>query len=72
MVGAEIISIMDKFSCYNQIKVHTKVHENTKFTTPWGTFMYANIPFGLMNAKATFYREMDISFAEEKYKFVVV
>ena len=39
---------------------------------PWGTFMYAKIPFGLMNAGATFQRAMDITFVEEKDKSVVV
>ena len=39
---------------------------------PWGTFMYAKMSFGLMNAGATFQRAMDIAFAEEKEKFVVV
>ena len=34
--------------------------------------MYTKILFGLMNASATFQREMDIEFAQEKYKFVVV
>ena len=34
--------------------------------------MYAKIPFGLMNAGTTFQRAMDIAFAEEKDKFVVV
>ena len=34
--------------------------------------MYAKIPFGLMNAGATFQPTMDIAFAEEKNKFVVV
>ena len=34
--------------------------------------MYAKMPFGLMNVGATFQRVMDISFAEEKERFVVV
>ena len=46
--------------------------EKTTFTTPWGTFMYAKMPFGLMNAGATFQRAMDIAFVEEKEKIVVV
>ena len=42
------------------------------FTTLWGTFMYAKMNFGLMNAGETFQRAMDIAFTEEKDKFVVV
>ena len=34
--------------------------------------MYAKMPFGLMNAWATFQCTMDIDFAKEKDKFVVV
>ena len=34
--------------------------------------MYEKIPFGLMNAGERSHREMDIAFAEEKDKFVVV
>ena len=41
---------MDGFSGYNQIKVFPKDQEKMEFTTPWGTFMYTKIPFGLLNA----------------------
>ena len=34
--------------------------------------MYSKMPFGLINARATFQRAMDISFSEERDKFVVI
>ena len=72
VVGSHIISTLDGFSRYNQILVHPKDHEKTAFTTPQGTFMYAKMPFGLMNTRATFQRAMDMTFSEEKDKFVVI
>jgi hypothetical protein len=64
--------MIDGFSSYNQISVMPEDREKTTFTTPWGTFMYAKIPFGLMNTGATFQRAMDISFIREKDRFVVI
>ena len=64
--------MVDGFSGYNQIAMHPYDKEKTAFTTPWGTFMYDKIPFGLMNAGATFKRAMDIAFLGERYKFVVI
>ena len=64
--------MLDGFSGYNQIKVLPEDQEKTASTTLWGTFMYAKMPFGLMNAGATFQRAMDIAFAGEIGKFVVI
>ena len=63
---------MDGFSGYNQIKVLPDDQEKTTFTTPWGTFMYAKMHFGLMNSGATFQHAMDIAFADERDRFVVI
>ena len=64
--------MINGFFGYNQISVMPEDREKTAFTTPWGTFMYAKIPFGLMNAGATFQRAMDIAFIREKDQFVVI
>ena len=54
------ISLIDGYSGYNQILVHPDDRLKTTFTTPWGTFMYVNMPFSLMNAGAAFQRVMEI------------
>jgi hypothetical protein len=70
VIGANIMSMIDDFSGYNQISIHEDDKEKTAFTTPWGTFMYDKMPFGLMNVGATFQREMDIDFIGERYLFI--
>jgi hypothetical protein len=70
--GASVMSFIDSFSGYNQISVHPDDRENNAFTTPWGSFMYAKMPFGLMNVGVTFQRAMDIAFVGEKDKFVLI
>ena len=72
IVGSQRISMLDGFLGYNQILVHLNDQEKKTFRMPWGTFMYAKMPFGLMNAGTTFQRAMDIYFSKEKEKTVVV
>ena len=72
VVDSQRISTLDGFSGYNQTMVHLEDQEKTTFTTPWGTFMYAKIPFGLMNAGATFQRDMLIAFTDVKDKIMVI
>ena len=66
------MSFLDGFSGYNQVSVHPDDQEKTAFTTPWGNFMYAKMPFGLMNAGATFQRVVDIAFVGLKDTFVLI
>lgn len=60
--GHEILSLMDGFSGYNQIKIAEEDQHKTTFTTPWGTFCYNMMPFGLKNARATYQRAMTTIF----------
>lgn len=72
VVGTKRISMIDGFSRYNHVAIHVEDREKTTFTTPYSTFMYDKMPFGLMNARATFQRAMDIAFVGEKDKFIVI
>jgi hypothetical protein len=72
VTGSARMSMIDGFSGYNHIFILPEDREKTTFTTPWGTFMYAKMPFGLMNAGETFQHAMDIDFIGEKDKFVVI
>jgi len=60
VVGSARISMMDGFFSYNQVVVHPEDQKKIDFTTPWGTFMYAHMPFGMINAGATFRRHHSV------------
>ena len=53
-----MLSFMDGFSSYNQIKLEEEDQEKASFITPWGTYCYVVMPFGLKNAGATYQRAM--------------
>ena len=54
--GHELLSFMDAFSGYNQIRMHGPDQEKTSFVTDRGTYCYEVMPFGLKNAGATYQR----------------
>ncbi|CAL2270464.1 unnamed protein product [Prunus armeniaca] len=60
--GQGLLSFMDGFSGYNQIKMSPKDVEKTVFRTPYGNFYYMVMPFGLKNAGATYQRAMTAVF----------
>ncbi|XP_050878259.1 uncharacterized protein LOC127082076, partial [Lathyrus oleraceus] len=67
-----VFSFMDGFSGYNQIKMDPEDMEKTTFITPWGTFCYKVMPFGLKNAGATYQRAMVTLFHDMMHKEIEV
>ena len=51
-----LMSFMDGFLRYNQIKMAPKDMTKTIFTTKWGIYCYMVMPFGLKNANTTYQR----------------
>ena len=54
--GHKLLSFMDAFSGYNQIKMASEDEENTAFITNKGIYCYKVMPFGLKNVGATYQR----------------
>jgi len=70
--GCELLSMMDGFSGYNQVKVKESEQFKTAFTTAWGTYVYLRMPFRLTNVGETFQRAMHVAFAELINKIMIV
>ena len=71
VIGFALMSMLDEFSGYNQVIIAEKDRPKTTFVTPWGTYAYIRMPFGLKNAGAAFQRAMDHGFRDFVGKFVV-
>ena len=61
----ELLSFMDAFSGYNQIKMNEEDQERTSFVTSQGLFCYKVMPFGLKNTGAMYQRLMNKMFAHQ-------
>ena len=68
----ELLSFMDAFSGYNQIKMKEEDQEKTSFVTSQGLFCYKVMPFGLKNAGATYQRLMNKMFMHQLGRYVQV
>jgi len=55
-VGSALMSFIDGFSGYNQIKIALKDMTNSTFTMEWGIYCYTVMPFGLKKAGAIYQR----------------
>ena len=56
IAGHKLLTFMDAFSGYNQIKMAEEDQEKTTFITSQGLYCYKVMPFGLKNAGATYQR----------------
>jgi hypothetical protein len=72
VAGKELYSFMHDYSGYNQVSIALEDWHKTTFTSPWGTFVYVVMPFGLCNASAAFQRVMTYAFSELFRKSMVV
>ena len=54
MARHELLSFMDAFSGYNQIKMKEEDQEKNSFVTSQGLFCYKVMPFELKNAGVTY------------------
>ena len=54
--GHQMLSFMDAYSGYNQIKMHPTDAEKTAFYADGDIYHYTVMPFGLLNAGATYQR----------------
>ena len=69
-VNYEILSFMDRFIGYNQIKMHPKDAEMITFRTLFGNFYYTVMPFGLKNIGTTYQRTVTVIFHEIFHDYV--
>ncbi|KAL5779170.1 hypothetical protein ACOSQ2_009907 [Xanthoceras sorbifolium] len=54
--GHQLLSFMDAYSGYNQVKMSEADEDKTAFVTDKGMYCYKVMPFGLKNAGATYQR----------------
>ena len=64
-IGHKLLSFMDTFSGYNQIRIAEEDQENTAFITSQGLYCYKVMPFGLKNTKVTYQRLVNKMFSKQ-------
>ena len=71
-MGHKLLSFIDAFSRYNQIRMDEVDQEKTLFVTSQGLFYYKVMPFGLKNAGATYQRLVNHMFRSQIWRNVKV
>lgn len=69
---AKYFTSLDLMSGYLQVQVAKEDQMKTAFTTPMGLYEYTRMPFGLMNAPATFQRLMNTVFGDMNLSEILI
>jgi transposase InsO family protein len=69
---AEYFTTLDANTGFWQIEVSPKDRDKTTFSCHVGMYRFLRMPFGLVNAPATFQRAMDIILSGVRWEFVIV
>jgi hypothetical protein len=59
--GAKYFSTLDSAGAYHSVEIHPESREYTAFTTPFGQYQFARMPFGLSNAGACYSRLVSLA-----------
>jgi hypothetical protein len=62
---SELLCFLDAYSGYHQIKMKESDQLATSFVTPYDTYCYVTMPFGLKNAGAMYQRTMQKCLADQ-------
>jgi hypothetical protein len=70
--GCVLLYFLDCYSGYHQIALKGEDQIKTAFITPFRTYAYKTMSFGLKNAGATYQRAIQMCFADQLHRNVEV
>jgi hypothetical protein len=65
-----LLCFLDCYSGYHQIALKEEDQIKTTYITPFGTYAYKTMSFGLKNAGATYQRSIQMCFADQLHRNV--
>jgi hypothetical protein len=68
--GFVLLYFLDCYSLYHQIALKEEDQIKTTFITPFGTYAYKTMSFGLKNVGATYQHAMQMCFADQLHRNV--